>query len=194
MLNARHIDVMRSDHPTTRQLRQTVLEKARRYFGYPPKLVVEMSHNVATAEVYLDLLSSLQRNSTLTPTEQEIVLLAISTWNRSEYCMAAHRTAAKRAGIAQSELDRLSRLELPADHRLQGLATATWALMDKDGWLVPEDFVPFEEFGIEKAQFYEIIALIAVELIANYVDHIEKTPLDAAIVSQRFRLLPGGDR
>lgn len=121
-------------------------------------------------------------------------MLAISAWNGCEYCMVTHRTAAKRAGVAQSELDRVSRLELPADYRLQALANATWALLDKKGWLAREDLRPFEDLGIEKAQLYEIIALIAVELIANYVDHIEKTPLDAAIVAQRFRPLRDGDR
>lgn len=176
------------------QSRQTVLEKARKFFGYPPNLIVEMSHNVATTEAYLQLLSLLRQNGTLTQTEQQIVMLSISAWNGCEYCMAAHRMAAKRAGVAQSELDHISRVEIPADRRLQVLATATWALTDKKGWLAREDLAAFEELGIEKAQFYEIIALIAVELIANYVDHIEKTPLDVAIVSQRVRALPESER
>lgn len=194
MLNARHTRTMGSNNSSTQQLRQTVLERARRFFGYPPNLIVEMSHNVATAAVYLESLSSLRQNGTLTRTEQEIVMLATSAWNACEYCMAAHRTAAKRLGVAQSELDRLSRIELPVDNRLQALATATWALMDSDHMLVRDDLLPFEEFGIEKAQFYEIIALIAVEYIANYVHNIEKTPLDAAIVSQRFRPPRNSDR
>lgn len=185
---------MHNNDLNTRHSRQTVLEKARKFFGYPPNLVVEMSHNVATAEAYLDVLSVLQKNGTLTQKEQQIVMLSISAWNRCEYCMASHRAAAKRSGVSQSELDRICRIEIPADRRLQGLATATWAVMDKEGWLVREDLAAFEELGIEKAQFYEIIALVAVELIANYVDHIEKTPLDAAIVSQRFRALPDSDR
>lgn len=184
---------MHNNDQNTRRLRQTVLEKARKFFGYPPNLIVEMSHNVATTEAYLDVLSVLQKKGTLTQKEQEIVMLSISAWNRCEYCMASHRTAAKKSGVPQSELDRLCRIEIPADRRLQALATATWALMDKEGWLVREDLAAFEELGIEKAQFYEIIALIAVELIANYVDHIEKTTLDAAIVSQRFPALPDSD-
>ncbi len=194
MLNAGFTNTMHGNDSIPQQSRQTVLEKARKFFGYPPNLIVEMSHNVATTEAYLQVLSLLRQNGTLTHTEQQIVMLSISAWNGCEYCMAAHRMAAKRAGIAQSELDRISRVEIPADRRLQVLATATWALMDKKGWLAREDLAAFEELGIEKAQFYEIIALIAVELIANYVDHIEKTPLDAAIVSQRVRALPDSDR
>ena len=180
---------MSSSQSIKQQSRQTVLEKARRFFGYPPNLVLEMSHNVATADGYLELLSVLKRNGTLTNTEQQVVMLAIAAWNGCEYCMAAHRTAAKRAGIEQSELDRLSRIEIPANRRMQALATATWAIMDKNGRLAPADLEAFEEYGIEKAQLYEMIALIAVEFIANYVDHIEKTPLDAAIVSQRCAAL-----
>ena len=194
MLNAHLTNAMHSNDPITQQSRQTVLEKARKFFGYPSNLIMEMSHNVATAEAYLEVLSLLQKNGTLTQTEQQIVMLSISAWNRCEHCMAVHRMAAKRAGVAQSELDRVSRVELPADRRLQALATATWALMDKNGWLVRDDLVAFEELGIEKAQLYEIIALIAVGLIANYVDHIEKTALDAAIVSQRFPALRDSDR
>lgn len=185
---------MHINHSIKQASRQTVLEKAREFFGYPPNLVVEMSHNVATADGYIGLLSVLQRSGTLTRTEQQIVMLAIAAWNGCEYCMAAHRMSAKRAGVEQSELNRLSRVEIPANRRLQALATATWALMDKEGRLTAEDLSAFEEHGIEKAQLYEMIALIAAELIANYVDHIEKTPLDAAIVSQRFSALPNTNR
>lgn len=185
---------MHSNHFTNQQSRQTVLEKARGFFGYPPNLVLEMSHNVATTDGYIGLLSVLQSQGTLTQKEQHIVMLAIAAWNGCEYCMAMHRMAAKRAGVDQAELDRLSRVEIPVNGRLQALATATWALMDKKGHLSAEDLSAFEEYGIEKAQLYEMIALIAAELIANYVDHIEKTPLDAAIVSQRFSALPDTDR
>lgn len=194
MLNADLTNIMHSNEFSTRQTRFSVLETARKFFGYPPNLVVEMSHNVATTEGYLRLLSSLRQHGTLTTTEQGIVLLAIAAWNGCEYCMAAHRMAARRAGVAQSELDRLCRVELPADRRLQALAMATWALMDRKGRLVEDDLATFEDLGIEKAQLYEIIALIAAELIANYIDHIEKTPLDAAIVSQRVSALPKSDR
>ena len=100
---------MHSTHSSNQQSRQAVLEKARGFFGYPPNLVLEMSHSVATTDGYLELLSVLQRNGTLTQTEQHIVMLAIAAWNGCEYCMATHRMAAKRAGVEQSELDRLSR-------------------------------------------------------------------------------------
>ena len=126
---------MHGNDSIPQQSRQTVLEKARKFFGYLPNLIVEMTHNVATTEAYLQVLSLLRQNGTLTHTEQQIVMLSISAWNGCEYCMAAHRMAAKRGGIAQSELDRISRVDIPADHRLQVLATATWALMDKEGWL-----------------------------------------------------------
>lgn len=181
---------MHSTYLSNQQSRQAVLLKARGFFGYPSNLVLEMSHNAATTHGYIELLSALQSNGTLTQTEQHIVMLAIAAWNGCEYCMATHRMAAKRAGVAQSELDRLSRVEIPVNGRLQALASATWALVDKQGRLTAADLGTFEESGIEKAQLYEIIALIAVELIANYVDRIEKTPLDAAIVSQRFLALP----
>lgn len=165
--------------------RQAVMESARKLFGYTPNLIAEMSNNPVTADGYLRFLFSLRQNGTLTHREQQIVMLAISAWNGCRYCIAAHKTAARRAGVAQSDLDRLGRLEVPADRRLQALATATWALLDKQGRLAREDLAPFADLGIEKAQIYEIVALIAVELIANYVDHFENLPLDAAIVAQR---------
>jgi len=178
----------------THDKRQEALEKARTFFGYVPNLIVEMSQNPATTDAYVELLSVLRRDGTLTHTEQHIVMLAIAAWNRCEYCLAMHRTAAKRAGVAQSELDRVSRIEIPADGRLQALVTATWALIDQQGWLGRDGLEAFELVGIEKAQLYEIIGLIAAELIANYVDHIHGSRLDAAIVSQRFPGLPDSDR
>lgn len=181
---------MHGNHSMTRLSRQSVLEAARKLFGYTPNIVAEMSHNVATTKGYLELLSLLRQHGTLTQTEQEIVMLATSAWNRCEYCLAGHRMASKRAGIPQAELDRISRLEIPADRRLQALTSATWALMDREGRLTTSDLSAFEESAIEKAQIYEIVALLAVEFIVHYVDRIEGTPLDAEILSQRFSALP----
>jgi len=166
--------------------RQRLIEQARKLFGYPPKLIVEMCQNVATADGYLRLLLSLRDNGTLTQAEQQTVMLAASSWNGSAYCIAAHRTAARRAGVDQDDLDRVSRLAIPADRRLQALVTATWALLDKEGRLHTEDLAPFDEFGIEKAQIYEIVALVAADLIENYVALIDNVPLDAAIIGQRL--------
>jgi hypothetical protein len=56
---------------------RTLLEQAQRYFGFVPNLLASLAHSPAALRVYLNADLGFQ-HGTLTPGEQQIVLLAAS--------------------------------------------------------------------------------------------------------------------
>jgi alkylhydroperoxidase family enzyme len=55
---------------------------------------------------------------------------------------------------------------------------ATWEILDVRGWLKAPDVERLRSEGIDRAQVYEIVALIGLKTISNWVNHIAHTEID----------------
>jgi hypothetical protein len=133
--------------------RARVLERAERYFGFVPSLLEEISCNPPVAEMWLGAMIKLQ-NGALAPAEQHVVMLA-----------ALHRQ------------------DPPADPRGRALAEATWKIMDQNGWLDESHLSEFRRAGIDRRQLYEIMSLIGIATVANYVNHLHGSELDVMFLA-----------
>jgi AhpD family alkylhydroperoxidase len=170
--------------------RQAILDQVKQVFGFVPKVIDELSYSPAAAAVYLGG-NQVLRDSVLSEAEKQAAILVVSTWNDCNYCTAAHRTIAMMQGISQDDLDRITRREAPVDERLQAVTTATWRLLDKRGWLGAGDVQELEALGIDRARLYEIVAIIGLKTITNYVNHIAGTEIDEAFKEQDTRAAAG---
>ena len=157
------------------------LDLAAKTFGFVPNLMREMATaNPAVMAAYLAADAALSGGA-LSPLEHQVVMLAVSAKNGCHYCTAAHRTALGSMGLDQSAIEAIDGLDLPADERLATLALAAWQTQDKGGWVEPE------ALGLTKAELYEVIALIGLKTITNYVNHIAQTPIDEVFKPQASR-------
>jgi len=157
-----------------------VLEQVKQKFGFVPNVVTEIAKSPAALQVYVSG-SKAMGNATLSPQEQQAVQLAISTTNKCGYCQAAHSMGGKAAGIAPADLEAIQAGQLPQDGRLKAVVAAVWLLQEKQGFLNEEDLKSLEEQGVDRVQLYELIALIGLKTITNYVNHIAHTELDAQL-------------
>ncbi len=154
-----------------------ILAAVKRKFGYVPNLVKEMVASPAVAQVYLNG-QEMMAEASLTNKEQQAIELAVATYNECHYCTAAHCTLGKLAGITSDDLDAIKSDGLPQDQRLKALVSATRLLLEKRGWLDANELQSLAALGVERAQVYEIIALIGLKTISNYVNHIAHTEVD----------------
>ncbi|MEM9195896.1 MAG: carboxymuconolactone decarboxylase family protein [Myxococcota bacterium] len=166
--------------------KEEVLEQAKQTYGFVPNLMAEMAENPAVTAGFLAGTGAL-KDGVLTPTEQQVVMLAVSSHNECHYCSAAHRTAAKGMGVDREELVRIDDRELPKDTRLRALTDATWRVIDRRGWLEASDREAIEAAGIDRAQLYEIIAIVGFKTITNYINHIAGTEVDAVFQEEAKR-------
>lgn len=154
-----------------------VLEQVKQKFGFVPNVLAEMAKSPAALQVYVGGGAALA-NASLTPKEQQAVQLAVSTANKCEYCQAAHSMGGKMAGIDAADLEAIKSGGLPADARLKAVVSAARLVHEKQGWLDANDLSQLESQGISRAQLYEVIAIMGLKLISNYVNHIAHTELD----------------
>ena len=66
----------------------------------------------------------------------------------------------------------------PEDRRLRSLVSATWQVLDARGWLGASDLASLEAEGVDRAQLYEIIALVGLKTISNFINHVAHTAID----------------
>jgi len=149
----------------------------KKKFGFVPNLFRTLSISPAVAEVYL-MANAAMEGARIPPREAQAVNLAISRENGCRYCMAAHTAMGKMVGIEESELELIKSGCLPEDPALAAATGAARLIMSKRGWLTGEELADLEQGGIDRAKIYEIIALIGIETIANYVNHVAKTEID----------------
>ncbi len=154
-----------------------VFESVRRKYGFVPNLIREMSASPAVARVYLGGQEAMA-GASLSARDQQVVQLAVSVYNECAYCRAAHRAGAKGGGVAPADIAAIERGDRAEDPRVAALVSATWELLDLRGFLKGADLERLLAQGIDRAQVYEIVALIGLKTISNWVNHIAHTEID----------------
>ena len=156
----------------------TALESIQGQLGFLPNLFQEMKANPAVLEVYLKGQEALSKGS-LTPKEQQVVQLTVAVYNDCHYCKAAHGWLGKKMGLSYEEIQAIrSGVSLKTEPKLANLVRATKLILENRGWLDPEELTRLEQQGINRPKLYEIIALIGLKTISNYMNHIAQTPID----------------
>jgi len=156
-----------------------VFEAVRKKYGFVPNLIREMSVSPAVAQVYLGGQQAMAE-ATLSARDREVVQLAVSVYNECAYCKAAHRMGASASGIAAGDIAAIERGDRAEDPRVGALVSATWEILDLRGWLKAADLERLRALGVDRAQVYEIVALIGLKTISNWINHIAHTEIDAA--------------
>jgi len=156
---------------------EAILADARNKFGFEPNVIREMAKSPVAARLYLKAQDFLAEG-TLTPREQHAVQLAIATANECHYCTAAHTAGGKMAGCEVDDMQTIRNGGVPADTGLATVVNAARMVHAKQGWLDENELMELEQLGIDRPRLYEIIVLIALKTITNYINHIAGTVVD----------------
>ena len=158
---------------------ENLLKQTNANFGFVPNLIGIMAHSPSLTEAYLSV-ASIFSKSTLTPTEQQIVLLTVSHYHECCYCVAAHTAIAGMQNVDSSVVQSIRNDQPIADSKLEVLRTFTRLLIDKRGWVNDEDKQTFLDAGYNTTNMLDILVGIAQKTLSNFTNHIAKTPLDDA--------------
>ena len=138
-----------------------------------------MAHAPATAKAYLAL-GQLVGETSFDPTEQQVILLAVSRYNECKYCVGAHSAISAMQKIPADVVESIRKDEPIADAKLQALRVFTTQVVKQRGWLSDEDIGNFIAEGYSQSQMLEVVLGVAMKTISNYTNHIAGTDLDAA--------------
>jgi len=155
-----------------------LLEGVGKSLGFVPNLYGVFAESPAALRGGLAIYEAFS-SSSLSPTEQQIVMLAVSEANDCEYCVAAHSTLAKRfVKVDPALVDAVRRRAPIADLRLDALARFTRKVVEQRGMLADSEVDAFLRAGYTRAQVIEVLLGVGMKTFNNYVDHIAHTPLN----------------
>ncbi len=161
------------------------LQRAKRAFGFTPNLIGVMAEAPALAHAYLDIGKSFAETS-LTPKEQQVVLVAVSRENRCDYCVAAHSTVGASVGLSERDLSAIREGRPLPDAKLEALREFATTIIEKRGWVDDESLSAFLSAGFERRQVLEVILGVGMKTLSNYTNHIAHTPLDTVFEPRRW--------
>ncbi|WP_337872585.1 carboxymuconolactone decarboxylase family protein [Ignavibacterium sp.] len=162
-----------------------ILSGAKKSLGFIPNLFGIMAEAPVALKAYTGLSDAFD-NSSLNPTEKQIVLLAASYVNGCNYCMAVHTTVAQMHKVPQDLIDSLRNNKPIANAKLEALRKYALAVTEKRGWLSEDEVNEFLKAGYTKAQALEVVVGIAQKTLSNYINHVVKTPLDDAFAPNKW--------
>lgn len=166
-------------HHTTEEILAAVHQK----YGFIPNVLQEASQSLAALATYVNGQALIEQSS-LSPQQAQVAQLAISVLNGCDYCTSAHAMAGKMLGVAADDLQAVRAGRLPADAALAPVAQAARLLVEKRGWLDAADLKALEDQGIDRPRLYDLVTLVALKTISNYVNHIAHVPLDPQLGGQ----------
>lgn len=156
---------------------EQILSMVEQKFGFRPNLVEEMVTAPAAARVYLGGQEAMAEG-VLTPVQQQAVQLAVATENECHYCTAAHSGLARQAGLPGGDVETILDGRLPDNPDVAPVVEATRRVMNERGWLDADDLQDLEARGVDRARLYEIVTLVGLKTISNYINHIADTEVD----------------
>jgi uncharacterized peroxidase-related enzyme len=156
-----------------------VLASARKAYGFLPNLLAVMAEAPALLQAYRALVDLFDETS-LTPSERQVVLLTTSYENGCEYCVAAHSVIAGMQRVPEDVVQAVRRGKPIADRKLEALRRFTTAVVTSRGRPSEAETAEFLNAGYANAQILEVVLGVGVKTLSNYTNSIADTPLDQA--------------
>ncbi len=164
-----------------------ILEAAHKGLGFIPNLYAHLAEAPAALEAYKQLGALLEKSS-LTPAEQQVVLISVSAENGCEYCVAAHSFLARNmVKVADNVIAALRDGQPLPDAKLQALATFARSVVRERGRVAhSRELDEFFAAGYTPQQALEVVLGVSMKTLSNYANHLTDTPLDATFANEAW--------
>lgn len=158
-----------------------LIEQSVAMFGFLPKLHQIMAEAPATYEAYMTAFSLFQK-TTLSPLEQQIVMMTANYENRCHYCTAGHSMLMRMSKMPEDVIAALREGTPIGDKKLEALRAFTRRLIETRGHVGDAAVKNFLAAGYSKRQALEVLTGIAAKTLSNFTNALAHTELDAPVM------------
>ena len=162
------------------------LESTAKKYGFVPHLYGVLAESPTAVQAYAGINEALEQ-SALSPVEQQVVALTVSTTNDCAYCVGAHSTVAQMIHMPEQILAELRDQRDLSDTKLNALRLLVVSVLHHRGWVPEEDLNQFAAAGYAERQLLDVLTIVALKTLSNYVNHIAHTPLDVQFAAQSWK-------
>lgn len=146
---------------------QAIFSNIKKKVGKVPNLYAAMGNSPQLLSGFLAFEATLKQGA-FSAKENEAIALAVSQTNQCNYCLAAHSAIGKMLGYKENEVQDI-RKGFTVDPKLNALLTLATELTEKRGKAAEETINQFLAVGYTPQAFAELIGLVAVRNITNYI-------------------------
>jgi len=165
---------------------KSVLEGASKALGFVPNLYAKMAESPTVLNAYMAL-ADLFEKSSLSKTEQQVVLLSASVVNGCEFCVAAHSVVAKNmVGVDAPIVDAIRNGTTLPDAKLEALAVFTRATVAERGWVSGAPVDAFIAAGFTAQQALDVVLGVTMKTLTNYTNHVTETQVNAEFAAETW--------
>ncbi len=161
------------------------LQTLKQLLGLIPNLAATIAESPVLLGTFLGAFASFH-GGTFSAQEKQVLLLSNAVANACPWAVAFHSTLALREGVPAQDVRAIRDGRLPEDARLAGLSSFTRALIETRGHVDERALAAFTGAGFGHDQLLEVIAGLAVSVLANYAGNITGPILEKAFEAQRW--------
>ena len=148
---------------------QQIFTGLKTKIGMLPNLYAAMGVSDKLLGGYLSFVETLKTGE-FSAKEYEAIALMTSEVNHCEYCISAHTALGKMQGFSEAEtLD--IRQNTVSDKKLNALVSLVNELISKSGHPSETTVSEFLLAGYSKAAFAELLAIVTMTTLTNYIHH-----------------------
>lgn len=152
------------------------LAKIEAKMGRVPNVLATLAHSPAALGTYLAATAAIAEGS-LDAKARERVALAIATANQCDYCASAHTQIGRQAGLTSEEIEQALHAQAD-DPKTQALLRFADAVVTERGKVSDATLNAFKAAGWSDGAVFEVVALVALNTLTNYANHIAETAID----------------
>ena len=152
------------------------LEGIHKALGKIPNLLSTLGHSPAALSFYTHGKEALGKG-TLGKAFGEQLAIAVATFSNCDYCVAAHNTLGKMAGLSEEE--RASNLKGRSnDTKVQAAIDFAKTIVEGRGFVDDSALEDVKSAGYSDEEVLEILAIVMFNLFTNYANHLIETEID----------------
>lgn len=162
-----------------------LLSAVKAKLGMAPNMMRTMANSPAVLEGYLNFNAALG-GGFLAPSLREQIAIAVAEANGCDYCLSAHHTLGKMAGLKPEQLSQ-SRDAIASDPKADAALKFAVAVVASRGAVNDAQFAKVREAGFSEGEVAEILAHVAINVFTNYFNKAALTVVDFEKVEARRR-------
>ncbi|MCX6597776.1 MAG: carboxymuconolactone decarboxylase family protein [Acidobacteria bacterium] len=169
------------DQTTATGKAKQLLDGVEAKLGFAPLMMRTMASSPAVLDGYLRFAGALAAGK-LSGQLGEQIALAVAEANRCGYCLSAHSTLGKMAGLTEPVISRNRRAQSD-DPAVEAVLRFAQTVVVQKGEVSDEALAAVRAAGYGDAEISEIVAHVALNIFTNYFNIVAATEVDFPVVT-----------
>lgn len=168
------IQVISNDIATTEQ--QALFDAIKAELGVVPNFLRIFANSPVALSSFLGLYGVAKQGS-LDLATRERIALAIAQQNSCEYCLSAHTTLGKNAGLSADEIS-ANRAGSSQDAKAAVAVRLARSLMENLGEITTAELIEARNAGFSESDIVEIITHVGLNMLTNMIGKASRVEID----------------